>query len=103
MRLRIRVRPGASVTRVGGRYGTGPDAPLVVAVAARAVDGAATEAALRAVAEALGLRRRDVRLVSGATSREKLVELVDPTDDVRRRLESLLGPGAEGVRPADGV
>jgi uncharacterized protein YggU (UPF0235/DUF167 family) len=56
---------------VGGAYG---DA-LVVRVAARAVDGAATEAALRAVARALGVRRRDVALVTGATSRDKLVEV----------------------------
>jgi len=50
MRVAIRVRPGASRTRVGGAYGE----RLVVAVGARAVDGAATEAALDAVAEACG-------------------------------------------------
>ncbi|MDC7123725.1 DUF167 domain-containing protein [Cellulomonas fimi] len=73
MRVAVRVRPGASRTRVGGRYGD----RLVVAVQARAVDGAATEAVLRALADALGLRRRDVRLVSGATSRDKVVEVDD--------------------------
>jgi len=65
------VRPGASRTRVGGTHG----AALVVRVAPRAVDGAATEAALAAVARALGVRRRDVALVSGATSRDKVVEV----------------------------
>lgn len=82
MRVAIRVRPGASRTRVGGAYG---DA-LVVAVSARAVDGAATDAALAAVADAFGVRRRHVTLVTGATSRDKVVELDDdalthvPTD-----------------------
>ncbi|CAM5782402.1 DUF167 domain-containing protein [Cellulomonas persica] len=73
MRIAIRVKPGASRTRVGGAHG---DA-LVVAVSARAVDGAATEAALAAVADAFGVRRRHVDLVAGATSRDKVVELDD--------------------------
>jgi uncharacterized protein YggU (UPF0235/DUF167 family) len=62
----------------------------VVAVSARAVDGAATEAALAAVADALGVRRRQVRLVSGATSRDKLVEVDDDAaDDLAARLSVL--------------
>lgn len=43
----------------------------------RAVDGKATEAALRALADALEVPRRDLALVSGATSRRKLVEVPD--------------------------
>lgn len=89
MRVAIRVRPGASRTRVGGRYG---DA-LVVAVGARAVDGAATQAALTAVADALGVRRRHVTLVAGATSRDKVVEVDDAVADdaVRARVVALTG------------
>lgn len=64
---------------------------LVVSVTARAVDGKATEAALRAVAEAFGVRRRDVSLVTGATSRDKVVEIDDATGDLRGRRDSLLG------------
>ena len=87
MRVAIRVRPGASRTRAGGVYG---DDRLVVAVTARAVDGAATEAALVALADALGVRRRHVRLVSGATSRDKLVEVDDvAADDLAARLSAL--------------
>jgi uncharacterized protein YggU (UPF0235/DUF167 family) len=85
MRVTIRVKPGASRTRVGGAYG---DA-LVVAVQARAVDGKATEAALAAVAEALQVRRRDVRLVTGATSRTKVVEL-PASEQIAERLAALL-------------
>lgn len=68
------MRPGAGRTRVGGRYG---EDVLVVAVQAPAVDGRATRAALDALADALGVARRDVTLVSGATSRTKLVDVPD--------------------------
>jgi uncharacterized protein len=78
LRVAVRVRPGASRTRVGGEHG---DA-LVVAVQAPAVDGRATEAALRALADALGTRRRQVRLVSGATRRDKVVEIDTGSDGV---------------------
>lgn len=69
----MRVRPGASRTVVGGCY----DGALVVKVGSRAVDGQATEAALRALAKAFGVRRRDVTLVNGATSRTKVVDVED--------------------------
>jgi uncharacterized protein YggU (UPF0235/DUF167 family) len=74
MRVSIRVRPGAGRTRVGGRYG---DDILVVAVQQPAVDGRATSAALAAVAKALRVRPRAVVLISGATSRTKLIEVPD--------------------------
>lgn|SRR5690554_417202 len=90
MRVSLRVRPGASRTAVGGSYGEGPDARLVVAVSERAVDGAATKAVLRAVAKAFGVRPREVELVSGATSRDKVVAIDLPDDDVRARLAELL-------------
>jgi uncharacterized protein YggU (UPF0235/DUF167 family) len=71
VRLTIRVRPGASRTSVGGSH----DGALVVRVSARAVDGRATEAALAAVADAFGVRRRAVGLVTGETSRTKVVDV----------------------------
>ncbi|OIQ84191.1 hypothetical protein GALL_339940 [mine drainage metagenome] len=79
-RIPIRVKPGASRARVGGAHGD----RLVVAVSARAVDGKATEAALAAVADAFGARRRHVRLASGATSRDKVVEIAC-VDEARRQ------------------
>ena len=69
--MTIRVRPGASSGSVGGAYG----GALVVRVSARAVGGQATEAALAAVAAAFGVRRRAVRLVTGAASRTKVIEI----------------------------
>ncbi|NUU18214.1 DUF167 domain-containing protein [Cellulomonas humilata] len=87
MRVAIRVRPGASRTKVGG---TRADR-LVVAVSARAVDGAATQAALDALAKAFGVRPRQVRLVSGATSRDKLVEVDADEVELAGRLAELRG------------
>lgn len=88
MRVAVRVRPGASRTRVGGTYGD----RLVVAVTARAVDGAATQAVLAALADALRIRPRHVRLVSGSTSRDKLVEVDDDAAaDLDARLAGLRG------------
>ena len=69
--LAIRVQPGSPRTAVGGIRG----GALVVRVTARPVQGKATEAALRAVGEACGGRRADVRLVSGAASRDKVVHI----------------------------
>ena len=71
MRVTIRVRPGAGRTQVGGEHA----GALLVRVSAPAVDGRATEAALAAVAGAFGVRRRAVTLVSGATSRTKVVDV----------------------------
>jgi uncharacterized protein YggU (UPF0235/DUF167 family) len=87
VRVPVRVKPGASRTRVGGTHGD----RLVVAVSARAVDGAATEAALRAVADAFGVRPRHVRLVTGATSRDKVVDVEGDDEDLAGRLRALLG------------
>jgi uncharacterized protein len=87
MRITIRVRPGSARPGVGGEH----DGALIVRVSARAVDGKATEAALTAVANSFGARRSAVRLVSGASSRTKIVD-IDAGDP--RLLASLLAtPG----------
>lgn len=89
VRLAVRVKPGAARTRVGGSYGDA--GALVVAVSERAVDGKATAAALLALARALGLSRGAVTLVSGAASRDKVVEVADPPADLGARIQALLG------------
>jgi len=83
----IRVRPGASSTAVGGSFGPA----LVVRVRARAVDGRATDSALRAVAEAFSVAPGAVRLVHGARSRTKAVEVAGDDVVLAHRLEELLG------------
>ena len=86
LRIPIRVRPGASRAGVGGAVAD----RLLVRVNARAVDGKATDAALRAVAEAFGVRPAAVSLVNGVTTRDKLVEVDGDAETLAARLEALL-------------
>lgn|SRR4051794_28173831 len=92
----VRVRPGAGRTRVGGRYDGPHGSALIVAVAAPAVDGKATEAVRRALAAALGVRPGDVALRLGATSRDKVFTVVPAGDETAARLAAL----RDGAGPA---
>jgi uncharacterized protein YggU (UPF0235/DUF167 family) len=85
----VRVKPGSARDRVGGRYDGARGAALVVAVTARAVDGAATDATLAAVADALGVRRSTVRLLTGRTGRDKVLVVDDPPQDLAARVARL--------------
>jgi uncharacterized protein len=90
MRFEIHVRPSASTTIVGGEH----DGALLVRVVEPADEGRATKAALKAVSKALGLPRRSVALVRGATSRRKLIEVevgTPGTDAVESTLADLRG------------
>ncbi len=92
-RASIRVRPAARRDAVAGAAAVtrpGQPATLEVHVRARPVDGAATAAAQRVLAEALGLRRRQVRVVHGAASRTKRVEITEPPPDLAQRWARLL-------------
>lgn len=93
-RAAIRVHPGARADHAGGSHPAvrpGDPPVLAVRVRARPVEGAATAAAQRVLAGALGVRPRQVRVVHGATSRDKLVEVVDPPEDITARWTALLG------------
>ncbi|HET9129035.1 MAG TPA: DUF167 domain-containing protein [Propionibacteriaceae bacterium] len=92
MLLHVRVRPAAHRTRVGGRYPGDAQRGdcLLVAVTARAVERQANEAVVVALAEALSLSPREVRLVRGRTSRTKVVEV---PDDCAPRVDRLLDAG----------
>ncbi len=78
VRVRVRARPGARRTAVLGRWEgpTGVDPAVLVSVSARAVDGRANAAVCAVIAEALGVRTRDVTLIAGHRSRDKVVEVV---------------------------
>jgi uncharacterized protein len=79
-RLTVRVQPGARTSRFVGWFGEHPK----LAVAAPPVGGAANDEAIRVIAAAFGVRRRDVRLVIGAASRTKHFEL-DGVDEEQLR------------------
>lgn len=89
MTIAVRVKPAAARDRVGGCYDGRYGPALVVAVSAPAVDGRATDAVLRAVAGALRLRTADVSVRTGATSRDKLLSVADPPDDLIARVAAL--------------
>jgi len=69
--LRVRVHPRARRDEiVGWREGV-----LHVRVTAPPLKGKANEAVINLLAQALGVKRSEVRLVSGEKSRDKLVEV----------------------------
>ncbi|ASW56015.1 DUF167 domain-containing protein [Plantactinospora sp. KBS50] len=95
----VRVKPGSARARVGGAH-PGPHGPaLVIAVTAPAVDGRATEAARRALAEALGVRRSAVTLRTGATSRDKVFRVAGAQPDLPARVRALRDGPAPDRRP----
>jgi uncharacterized protein YggU (UPF0235/DUF167 family) len=90
-RFAVRVKPGASRTRVGGRWDGRLGSALVVVVTAPAVDGRANDAVCRALADALGVARGKVAVVAGAHARDKLVEVDPAPDGVRAMIDSWIG------------
>jgi uncharacterized protein (TIGR00251 family) len=82
VRLSVRVQPHASRDEVAGRYG---DA-LRIRLTAPPVDGAANDALVKFLAKTLDIPARSVTIVSGASSRTKIVELVGVTEDRVQRL-----------------
>jgi uncharacterized protein (TIGR00251 family) len=82
VRFSVHVQPRASRTGVVGIHG---DA-LKVRLAAPPVDGAANAALVEFLAHAFAIPRRAVRILAGATSRAKLVELDGVTPEAVKRL-----------------
>ena len=84
LRIAVHVQPGARVSEVLGELG---DA-LKIRLQAAPVDGKANEALIAFIAEKLGVRQRDVRILRGQTSRQKLLEVESglSVEEVRARL-----------------
>lgn len=92
-RLTVRVTPR------GGRDAidrAGDDGVLRVRVAAAPADGRANAAVLRIVARALGVPHTRLRIVSGATSRTKVLEVdgIAP-EELGRRVEAVTSDGTD--------
>jgi len=83
-RLKLHLTPGARQEGIGGWQG----GALRLRVRARPEKGRANEAALRLLADRLGLPRAALSIIRGATSRDKLVQ-VDGLSEVE--LRTLLG------------
>ena len=83
-RLKLHLTPGARQEGIGGWQG----GALRLRVRARPEKGRANEAALRLLADRLGLPRAALSIIRGATSRDKLVQ-VDGLSEVK--LRTLLG------------
>ena len=69
--LRVRVQPRASRNALSGER----EGALVVRLTAPPVEGAANEALSRFLGKALGVAPSAVRVVSGATGRNKIVSV----------------------------
>lgn len=82
--LKLHVTPRASRCEIAGWRG---DA-LCVKLTAPPVEGAANQAVVKFVADALGLRKSQVELVSGEKSREKTVRILGISEpDLRALLD----------------
>ena len=84
VRVAVHVQPRASRSEIIGQHGTA----LKVRLQAPPVEGAANEALVRLLAKALNVPERSVRVVAGATSRAKTVEVDGTTEDAVRALAS---------------
>ena len=84
-RITVKVHPRARRTAVAGRIGEAWKLNL----AAPPVDGKANEECVRFLAEVAGVARSRVRIVTGATSRTKVVEVEGIEErELARRMEA---------------
>lgn len=71
MILEFHVQPGAKRTEVAGMHGE----RIKIRLAAPASEGRANRALIEFLADAFGVARRDIRILSGMKSREKRVAI----------------------------
>ena len=91
--LTLHIQPGARRTEVAGLHG---DA-LKIRLAAPPVDGKANAALIAFLSDLLNLPKSAVRLVSGQTSRRKIVEIDAAPPDAEWKLSGIGGQGS-GIR-----
>jgi uncharacterized protein (TIGR00251 family) len=82
VRVFVWVQPGAKTTEAAGHHGGDPK----IRVAAKPEDGKTNAALCAFLARALGVGRLEVQVISGQTSRHKLIEF---PDEARARFEAL--------------
>jgi uncharacterized protein len=85
-RLEVYIQPRASKSEVAGMH----DGVIKIRIAAPAVENAANEALVEFVAEVLGIAKRSVRIVSGGTSRRKVLDIDGVTEkELSARLRAI--------------
>lgn len=83
VRLRVRVQPRASRSDIDGVR----DGVLRIRLTSPPVDGAANDALIELLADVLDVAKRSVHIVTGATSRTKVIDVDGlDRDRVRERL-----------------
>ena len=86
MRMSVRVIPRSSKNSITWEEGV-----LKVRLTAPPVDGAANEALIALLAQRLGLPKRDIRIVQGATGRQKTIEIIGMTAEaVEQKIRGVL-------------
>jgi hypothetical protein len=85
--LSIRIQPRASKNEIVAREGGG----FKIRLTAPPVDGAANEALIRFLADALSVPKSQVEIVSGHTSRDKVVRINGTSDAEAERLLNIAG------------
>jgi uncharacterized protein (TIGR00251 family) len=100
VKLALRVQPGASRSALLARLASGE---WKVAVSAPPVEGRANEAVMELVSELLGVKRRQVTLARGSSSRSKVLEVEGMSEgEAEARLAAALAAtGGKGERRRD--
>lgn len=82
-RIEVLLKPRGSRDEILGVDGLGR---VAIRVKAAPVENAANDAAIRIIAKTCKVPKQNVRIVRGATSREKVVE-IEAADDAIRKLK----------------
>jgi len=87
VRINVYVQPRASRTEFAGRHGT----DLKIRLMSPPVDDAANEELIAFLAQRLGIPKRHIRLVAGARSRRKTLEITSAPANIAAILGSAGG------------
>jgi uncharacterized protein len=72
MKITVKVKPGSKEESVEKT----PDGSYLIRVKAKPVEGKATEAVIKALADHFGISKSRVRLIKGQTSKIKIFEIL---------------------------
>jgi hypothetical protein len=82
--LKLHVTPRGSKNEIIGWR----DDVICIKITAPPVDGAANSAIIKFIADALGVRKSQVKLVSGEKSREKVLKIIGVTQaDIKSKIK----------------